>query len=69
MSRLKFATLYGLKNSEIVSISAMSQSLTCSLVTGEGSFDVVPRNNIHLSAIKSTLNFSVMVSGMISDCN
>ena len=59
---------YRLKNSGIVFISAMSQSLTCSVVTREGSFDAVLRNDIHLSALKAALKFggaSVMVFGMI----
>ena len=49
-------TLYGLKNSGIVFISAMSQSLTCLVVTGKGSFSAVLRNNIHLSTLKAALN-------------
>ena len=44
MSWLKFATEH--------IISVMSLSLTCSVVTGEGSFDAVLRNNIHFSAQK-----------------
>ena len=41
MNRLNLPlnTSYGLKNRGIVLISAMSQSLTCSVVTGKGSFD------------------------------
>ena len=41
----------------------MSQSFTCSVVTREGSFDAVVRNNIRLSALKSALYLeeSVMV--------
>ena len=52
---LPLNTLYRLKNSGVVFISAMSQSLTCSVVT-EGSFDAVLRNDIHLSALKTALN-------------
>ena len=37
-------------------ISAMSQSLTCSKVTVEGSFDAVLRNDILLNALKAALN-------------
>ena len=37
-------------------ISAMSKSLTFSVVTGDGSFDSVLRNNFHLSALKAALN-------------
>ena len=47
---------YELKNRGIVFISAMSQSLTCLVVTGEGLFDAVLRNNIRLSALKAELN-------------
>ena len=47
---------HGLKNSGIVFISAMSQSLTCSVVMGEGSFDAVLRNDNCLSALKAALN-------------
>ena len=35
---------YGLNNSGIVFLSVMSQSLTSSVVTGDGSFDAVLRN-------------------------
>ena len=52
---------YGLKNSGIVFISMMSQSLTCLVVTGEGSFDIVLRNNVPLSALKSVLNLKAEV--------
>ena len=52
-SRLKFISEYVIW---IVFISAMHQSLTCSLVTEEGSFVTVLRNNIHLSALKAVLN-------------
>ena len=34
----------------------MSQSLTLSVVTGEGSFDAVLRNDIRLSALKAALD-------------
>ena len=44
----------------------MSQSLTCSVVTGEGSFDTVWQDDIRLSALKAALNWSVMEFGMIS---
>ena len=37
-------------------IYMMSQSLTCSVMTGEGSFDAVLRNDIQLSALKAALN-------------
>ena len=47
---------YELKNSGIVFISVMSQSLTCLVVPWEGSFDAVLRINIHLSALKAELN-------------
>ena len=47
---------YGLKNSGIVFISVMSQSLTCSIVTGESLFDAVLRNDICLSTLKAVLN-------------
>ena len=47
---------YGQKNSVIVFLSAISQSLTCSVVTGEGSLDAVLRNDIRLSALKAALN-------------
>ena len=50
MSQLKFATEQVMKNSGIVLISAMIQSLTCSVVTGEGSFVAVLRNDIRLRA-------------------
>ena len=40
----------------------MSQSLTCSVVIGEGSFDPVLRNDIHLSALKAALNLEEEVS-------
>ena len=33
-----------------------SQSLTCSVVTREGSVDVVLRNDIHFSALNAALN-------------
>ena len=49
MSRLKFACA-------IVFISAMSQSLTCSIETREGSFDAILRNDIPLNALKAALN-------------
>ena len=39
-----------------MSISAMSQILTSSIVTGEGSFNTVPRNDIRLSTLKEALN-------------
>ena len=39
----------------IVFISAMSQSLTCSVETGVGSFDVVIRNDNRLCALKVAL--------------
>ena len=44
------------KNSGIVFLSVMSQSLTCSVVRGESWFVIVLRNDIHLSALKATLN-------------
>ena len=47
---------YGLKNSGIVFLSAMSQSLTCLDVTGENSFDAVLRNDICVSALKAALD-------------
>ena len=53
MSRLKS---YGLKNSGIMFISVMSQSLTCLVVTGEGSFTAVPWNDIHFSALRAVLD-------------
>ena len=59
MIGLKFATEHIIWTEEhhmdcgVVFISAMSQSLTCSAVTGKGSFDTVLRNNIHLSALKA----------------
>ena len=58
MSRLKFATEHVLWTEDcgIVFISAMNQSLTCSVVTEEGSFDAVLRNNIRLCALKAALN-------------
>ena len=34
----------------------MSQSLTCSVVTEEDSFEAVLRNNIHLGALKAALD-------------
>ena len=40
----------------IVFISAMRQSLTCSIVMGEGSFDAVLRNDIRFNALKAALN-------------
>ena len=67
LNRLKFATEHV---SGIVFISVMNQSLTCSVVTGEGSFDEVIRNNIRLSALKSRVKLggeSVLVFGMLSD--
>ena len=45
-----------MKNSGIVFISAMIQSLTYSVVTGEGSFDAVLRNDFHLNALKAALS-------------
>ena len=45
-----------MKNNGIVLISAMSQSLTCSVVTTEGSFHAVLRSNILVSALKAVLN-------------
>ena len=55
MSRLKLPPnpSYGLETSEIVFISAMSQNLTCSFVSGEGSFDAVLSNVILLIALKA----------------
>ena len=50
-------TSYTLKNSVIVFISAMSQSVTCSVVTGESLFDAVLRGNIHLSSSKAAFDF------------
>ena len=47
---------YGLMNSRIVFILAMSQSLTCSVVMGEDLFDAVLRNNIRLSVVKALIN-------------
>ena len=47
---------YGLKNSGIVFLSATSQSLTSSVVTGDGSFDAVLRDDICLSTLKAALN-------------
>ena len=47
---------YGLKNTWIVFISAMSQSLTCSVVTEESSFDAVLRNDIRFNALKAALD-------------
>ena len=47
---------YGLKNSGIVFISMMTQRLTCVVVMGEGSFNAVLRNDIHLCAPKVALN-------------
>ena len=55
-SKFPLNTSYRLKNNGIVFISAMSQSLTCSVVTGEGLFDAVLRNNIRLSAQKAVLD-------------
>ena len=52
---------YGLKNTGIVFISAMSQSLTCSVVMGESSFNVVLRNDFHLRALKAALNLEEKV--------
>ena len=46
----------GLENSGIVFISTMSQSFTCSVVTGEGLFETFVRNDIHLCALKAALN-------------
>ena len=58
MSRLKFATEYVMSAKEQwdVFISAMRQSLTCSVVTGDGSVVADLRNNIRLSALKAALN-------------
>ena len=53
---LPLNTSYGVKNSGMVLISVMSQSLTCSVVTGESLFDTALRNNICLSALKVVLN-------------
>ena len=53
---LPLKTSYELKNSGIVFISAISQRLTCLVVTGEGSFDGVLRNAIYLSALKAALD-------------
>ena len=53
---LPLKTSYGLKNSGIVFISAICQSLTCSVVTEYGSFDAVLRDDIRLSAQKAALN-------------
>ena len=50
---LPLDTAYGLNNSEIMFISAMSQSLTNLVMTGEDSFEAVLRNNICLSALNS----------------
>ena len=46
----------GHQDSGIVFIFVMSQSLTCSVVMGEGSFDTLLRNDIYLSALKAALN-------------
>ena len=43
-------------NSEIVFISAMTQSLTSLVVTGESLFDAVLNNDIRLGALKAALN-------------
>ena len=58
MSRLKFATEYviWIESCGIVFISAMIQSLTCSVITREGSFDAALRNYIRLSALKAAFN-------------
>ena len=53
---LPLNTSYQLKNNEIVFTSGMRQSLTSSVVTGEGLFDAVLRNDIRLSAAKAALN-------------
>ena len=37
-------------------ISVMSQSLTCSVVTGEGSFDTVLMNDIPHNVLKAAVN-------------
>ena len=71
MSRLKFATRHVIRteNSRIAFLSAISQSLACSVVTGEGSFDAVLRNDIRLSAQKNSVRLgggSVMLFGMIA---
>ena len=57
---------YGLKNSGIVFLSAMSQSLTCSVVIG-GLFNTVLRNDIHLSALKAALNLEEEVWWYLHD--
>ena len=43
-------------NNGIVFISVKSQSLNCSVVTEEGSFDEVLSNDFRLSALKAALN-------------
>ena len=53
---LSLNTSYGLKNSGIAFISVMSQSLTFLVVTGEGLFNTVLRNDICLSVLKAALN-------------
>ena len=65
---MQLNTSYGLKNGGIVFIWAMSQSLTCSVVTGEGSYDEVLRNDIYLTVLKAAVNLedeSVMVFSMV----
>ena len=41
---------------DCVFISAMNLSLTCSVVTEEGSFEAVLRNDNRLRALKAALN-------------
>ena len=60
MSRLKFATEHVILTVGLF-ISAISQSLTYSVVTGEDSFDAVLRNDIRLNALKAALNFEEKV--------
>ena len=50
MSRLKFASEH------VIWTEAMTESLTCSVVTGEGSFDTILRHDICLSVLKAALN-------------
>ena len=52
MSQLKFVTEYVIWTEEQLDC----QNLTCSVVTRDGSFDAVQRNDIHLSALKAALN-------------